>query len=196
MSSIPLPDTRITLSESVPAGSFKLPLASSPPQVQVTNSDHVFKSLPAFCRIAAIIEPVKDSEIKIEVWMPQVGWNERFLAVGNGGWAGSISYEGLAQSLQRGYATASTDTGHSGRRSGALFAYGHPEKLVDFGYRSVHLMTTAAKAIITAFYGNGPRRAYWNGCSTGGKQGLTEAQRFPDDYDGIVEGDPASFGHT
>ena len=107
--------------------------------------------------------------------------------------AGGITYGELADSVQRGYATASTDTGHAGNGSDASFALGHPEKLIDLGYRSVHLMTIRSKAIIAAFYGNRPRLSYWNGCSTGGKQGLTEAQRYPDDYNGIVEGDPASF---
>ena len=152
-----------------------------------------FKKVPEFCCVAAVLRPTKDSEIKIEVWVPSSGWNGKFLAVGNGGWAGSINYGGLTQSLQRGYATASTDTGHTGNGDDASFALGHPEKLIDLGYRSVHLMTVQAKAIIAAFYGNGPRLSYWNGCSTGGKQGLTEAQRYPDDYNGIAEGDPANF---
>ena len=122
--------------------------------------------------------------------MPASGWNGRFQAVGNGGWAGVISYTALGQALRNGSATASTDTGHAGNRG--IFALGHPEKLIDFGYRSEHEMTVEAKAIIKAFYGNGPRTSYWNGCSTGGRQALKEAQRFPKDFDGIVAGAAAN----
>jgi len=190
MASLSLPDTTITLAESVPAGSFIQPPM---PPGRPRQDPEAFKKVPEFCCVAAVLRPTKDSEIKIEVWLPSSGWNGKFLAVGNGGWAGSINYGGLTQSLQRGYATASTDTGHTGNGDDASFALGHPEKLIDLGYRSVHLMTVQAKAIIAAFYGNGPRLSYWNGCSTGGKQGLTEAQRYPDDYNGIAEGDPANF---
>src|SRR5690242_7052528 len=114
---------------------------------------------PASCRVAATLRPSSDSDIKIEVWMPVSGWNGKFQAVGNGGWSGAIVYPSLARALSRGYATASTDTGHSG--GGASFALGHPEKLVDFGYRAVHEMTVKAKAIITAYYGAGPKLSYW-----------------------------------
>jgi feruloyl esterase len=146
--------------------------------------------LPAFCRVAATLKPTADSNIKIEVWMPASGWNGRFQGVGNGGWDGSIAYAGLASALRRGYAAGSTDTGHAGDTGS--FAVGHPEKLVDFGYRAVHAMTVRAKAIAKAFYGDGPRHAYWLGCSSGGRQGLKEAQVYPEDYDGIVAGAPAN----
>jgi feruloyl esterase len=112
-------------------------------------------------------------------------------AVGNGAWAGVISYGPLSAAVRRGYAAASTDTGHGG--GSASFALGHPEKLTDFAYRAVHETTVAAKAIITAFYGNNPRYSYWTGCSTGGRQGLKEAQRFPADFDGIIAGAPANY---
>ena len=150
----------------------------------------MFRDLPAFCRVAATLAPTSDSDIKIEVWLPLSGWNGRLQAVGNGGWSGSIAYPGLASGIRQGYATASTDTGHSG--SSGEFVQGHPEKLIDFGYRAVHEMTVTAKAIITAFNGSGPKLSYWNGCSSGGKQGLKEAQRYPADYDGIVAGAPAN----
>ena len=122
--------------------------------------------------------------------MPASGWNGKFQAVGNGGWAGTIGYPAMAQALARGYATTSTDTGHS--TPGASFAFGHPEKLIDYAYRSEHEMTVKAKAIINAFYGNAPTRSYFNGCSTGGRQALTEASRFPDDFDGIIAGAAAN----
>jgi feruloyl esterase len=148
--------------------------------------------LPPFCRVAATIAPTTDSEIKIELWMPASGWNGKLEAVGNGGWAGTINYPGLASALRHGYAAASTDTGHASKGDEAAFALGHPEKLVDFAWRAVHEMTVDAKAIVTAFYGSAPKRSYWNGCSSGGRQGLVEAQRFPDDFDGIVAGAPAN----
>ena len=138
LSSLALPGTTISLTQSVAAGAFE------------TN-----KNLPAFCRVAATLTPTSDSDIKIEVWMPVSGWNGKFQAVGNGGWAGSISYPAMSEALRRGYATSSTDTGHSG--GSGRFALGHPEKLIDYAYRSEHEMTVKAKAIIAAYYGEGPK---------------------------------------
>ncbi|PYR26125.1 MAG: tannase/feruloyl esterase family alpha/beta hydrolase, partial [Acidobacteria bacterium] len=189
-----LPNTTITLSQSVAVGAFSLPATGQ----GAAAPNPTFKELPAFCRVAATLKPSSDSDIKIEVWMPQANWNNKFQAVGNGGWPGSITYtvgsdgveRGMAQALKRGYATASTDTGHVGES--ASFALAHPEKLIDFGHRAVHEMTVKAKAIITAFYGTNSRYSYWNGCSTGGRQALMEAQRFPLDYDGIIAGAPAN----
>ena len=163
-----LPDTTITAVEFLPAG-----------------------ALPARCRVAAIIKPTSDSEIRVEVWLPAADWNGKFQAVGNGGWSGAINTGGMIQAVGQGYATASTDTGHQGGRG--AFALGHPEKLTDFAYRAVHEMTVKSKALITAYYGSAPRHSYWNGCSSGGKQGLKEAQRYPGDYDGIIAGAPANY---
>lgn len=183
LSSLTLPNTSMTLAQTVPAEGFTLPTtgAATVPE---------FSNLPAFCRVAATLTPSSDSDIKIEVWLPASGWNGKLLAVGNGGWAGAISYGQLALALQEGYATASTDTGHTG--GNALFAIGHPEKVVDFAYRAVHEMAVKSKAIVTAFYDRGPRLSYWTGCSTGGRQGLMEAQRYPEDFDGIIAGAPAN----
>jgi feruloyl esterase len=149
-----------------------------------------YKDLPPFCRVSATLKPSSDSDIKIELWMPSTGWNQKYEAVGNGGWAGVISYSAMADALRDGYATSSTDTGHVG--GSGSFALGHPEKLADFGWRSQHEMTLKSKAIIAAYYGSGAKLSYWNGCSTGGRQGLKEAQRFPADYDGIIAGAPAN----
>ena len=148
-----------------------------------------FTNLPALCRVEATLKPSADSDIKIEVWLPVDTWNGRLQAVGNRGWGGSIMLPALANAVANGYAAVSTDTGHAG--GGARFALGHPEKLVDAGYRAVHEATGAAKALVEAYYGRAPRFSYWNGCSLGGRQGLTEAQRYPADYDGIVVGDAA-----
>jgi feruloyl esterase len=152
------------------------------------------RNLPPFCRVSGEIRPTPDSRIAFEVWMPLENWNGKFAAVGNGGWAGIISYPALAEELQRGYATVSTNTGHPAEPGldMAKFAFGHPERLADFGWRSVHEMTVKGKAITQAFYGRPARYAYFIGCSTGGKQGLTAAQRFPADYDGIVATAPAN----
>ncbi len=187
LAGLKLPDTTITMAQSVAAGALTSPPM---PNGRATNPA-MFRSLPAFCRVAATLAPAKDSDIKIEVWMPASGWNGKFQAVGNGGWSGAINPGALAAALHRGYAAAGTDTGHSGGR--AEFALGHPEKLIDFSYRSEHEMVVKAKAIIAAYYGNGPKYSYWNGCSSGGRQGLTEAQRYPNDFDGIIAGAPAIY---
>jgi len=183
LSSLTLPDTTMTSVNTVPAGGFTLPAPTR------AAAGQGFSNLPGFCRIAATLKPSSDSDIKIEVWMPVAGWNGKFEAVGNGGWAGSISYDAMGEALRRGYATGSTDTGHSG--GSGSFALGHPEKLIDYAYRSEHEMTVKAKAIIAAYYGEGPKLSYWNGCSVGGRQGLKEAQRYPEDFNGIIAGAPA-----
>jgi feruloyl esterase len=189
LSALSLPATTINKAEAVAAGAFTLP-DLNPGQLNAGQLA-AFKQLPAFCRVAATIRPNSDSEIKIEVWMPAAGWNGKFMGVGNGGWSGAIVYPALATALGRGYAAASTNTGHDG--GDASFVPGHPEKLVDFAYRAVHEMTVKAKALTEAYYGKAPARAYWNGCSSGGKQGLKEGQKFPRDYDGIVAGAPANY---
>jgi len=141
--------------------------------------------------VAAVLKPSSDSQIEVEVWLPSENWNGKFEAVGNGGWAGAVSFAAMASALQEGYATASTDTGHKG--GNAAFAIGHPEKVIDFAYRAVHEMTVTSQSLIAAFYDRAPRLSYWNGCSTGGRQGLMEAQRYPADFDGIIAGAPANY---
>jgi len=138
-----------------------------------------------------VLTPSPDSHIEMEVWLPAAGWNGKFQAVGNGGWAGTISYPAMAAALSEGYATSSNDTGHKG--GNALFAIGHPEKLVDFAHRAVHEMTVQSKSIIASYYGRAPRLSYWNGCSTGGRQGLMSAQKYPEDFDAILAGAPANY---
>ena len=169
------------------------------PNVTITAAEAVAAApaVPAHCRIAAVLTPSADSHIEIEVWLPASvqgsgaagsGWNGKLQVVGNGGWAGVISTPAMSQALREGYATASTDTGHQG--GSGSFAVGHPEKLVDFGYRSMHELTLTAKALVTKFYQRPARLSYYNGCSTGGRQGMMEAQRYPDDFDAIVAGAP------
>jgi tannase/feruloyl esterase len=180
LASFKLPDATITSANTVAAGAFRLPIpggSAAAPQ---------FSTLPAFCRVAATLTPSNDSDIKIEVWLPISGWNGKFQAVGNGGFAGVISYAALAAALRDGYATTSTDTGHQGNT--AAFALGHPEKVIDFADRAIHDMTVQAKAIVNAYYGSAPSLSFWNGCSQGGRQGITEAAKYPSDFDGIVAG--------
>src|SRR5207245_7397403 len=142
------------------------------------------------CLRGATLTTRTKADIKIEGWLPAKAWNGKFQAVGNGGWAGTISYGALASALQEGYATASTDTGHVG--GNASFAIGHPEKFIDFAYRAVHEMAVKSKAIIAAFYDRAPRFSYWTGRSTGGRQAQMEAQRYPDDFDRFIAGAPAN----
>ena len=183
--SLRLSDTTITLARLVPAGEFSRLAATGP-----SAAEQAFSNPVAFCRVAATLTPSPDSDIKVEVWLPAAGWNGKFQAVGNGGWGGWLSYPAMSQALANGYATSSTDTGHAG--DSGTFAFGHPEKLIDYAYRSEHEMTVKAKAIIAAFYGSDPKRSYWNGCSTGGRQAIMEAERFPDDFDGIIAGAAAN----
>jgi feruloyl esterase len=134
----------------------------------------------------ATLKPTNDSDIRIEVWLPESDWTGRFQAVGNGGWAGTIRYESLAAAVAAGQAGAGTDTGHAGNT--VDFLLGHPEKVIDFGYRSIHEMTVQAKTIINAYYGVPAQFSYYNGCSTGGRQGLAAAQKYPEDFNGIIAG--------
>jgi feruloyl esterase len=180
LKSLSLPNTAIQFAESAAATTMLGP------------GGFLVKT-PAFCRVGGIIRPVSDSEIHFEVWLPETGWNGKFRGAGNGGFAGSINYSDMAAALRDGYATASTDTGHRANGIDADWALGHPEKIKDFGYRAIHEMTVKAKGVIQAFYGDAPRRSYFASCSNGGRQALMEAQRFPEDYDGILAGAPANY---
>ena len=163
------------------------------PDAFIVDDSHPIPKLPAFCRVAATLTPTPDSNIHIEVWMPTLDWNGKYEGTGTGGYAGRINYNSLAGGLRRGYAVANTDMGTSvPAKANADLLVGHPERWIDWGWRSTHEMTIAAKLIVQAFYGREPERAYFDGCSTGGEQALMEAQRFPDDYDGILAGAPAN----
>jgi feruloyl esterase len=174
-----LPATTIASAQAVAAGPFAF--AQGPPA-----------DMPAFCRVAGSIKPSADSDIRFEVWLPASGWNGRFKGTGNGGFAGDMNLRSMARAVAMGYATAATDTGHQAQGTDASWALGHPEKVVDYGYRAIHEMTVAGKAIAAAFYGRPVQRAYFHSCSNGGRQALMEAQRFPEDYDGIIAGAPAN----
>src|SRR5437870_8856433 len=177
LATLVMPDTTITLAESHAAGPFTPPGSSTSLQS------------PAFGRVAGFVKPA----VRFEVWMPTANWSGKFQGVGNGGLAGTISYGAMATALNRNNATASTDTGHQVTNPDGIGALGHPELIVDFAYRATHEMTLKGKAITQAFYGTSPRLSYFVGCSKGGQQALMEAQRFPDDYNGIIGGDPANL---
>ncbi len=163
----------------------------------VTPLNQTLLNLPAFCRVQGLSRPTADSSIYFEVWLPMDSWNGKFLSSGEGGFVGQLNYTrngldgGLDELLRRGYATASTDTGHSSREP--FWAVGHPERIVDYLYRAKHLVTVAAKGLVQAYYGRPASRSYLNSCSNGGRQALMEVQRFPEDYDGVVVGAPWNF---
>ena len=183
-----LPAANIVSAQVIAAGAFAPP--GSAPKGQTPNPQ--FAGLPAFCRVVVLAAPTADSAIPIEVWMPVSGWNGRFRGQGNGGFAGSINYSVLAAAISQSYASAATNTGHAGSAVDATWALGHPEKVIDFGYRAIHEMTLKSKAIIQAYYASPLKHSYFAACSDGGREALMEAQRFPADYDGIAAGAPAN----
>ena len=180
LSQLGSPTVSITVARVVDGGNLAL-----------DGNANALQNLPPFCRVTADLKPTPDSDIHIEVWLPAAQWNGKFLAVGSGGWGGSISYGEMADALRRGYATSATDDGHAG--PSASFIVGHPEKFIDFAYRAEHEMTVEAKTLIRVFYGKDPRYSYWNGCSGGGREGLLQASRYPDEFDGVIAGDPANI---
>lgn len=179
LASAALPDAKIVSSESISAGPFSpgQPLPPSP--------------VPGFCRVKATLKPSPDSDIQVEVWLPD-DWNGKYLAIGIGGWGGVLPYGDMEDALRRGYATSGTDTGHRGGPVQGEFALGHPEKVKDFAWRAVHEMTLQSKNLVSAYYGKPSHRSYFTGCSAGGRQSLTEVQKFPSDFDGVIAGAAAS----
>jgi feruloyl esterase len=186
LQSVPLQGARITSAASVAAGPFVAPRGPGP----AGAANRAPEPIPAHCRVTLVLEPTADSNINVELWLPAENWNGKFLAVGNGGWAGAIQgYTDMQAALRRGYATAGTDTGHSAADGPAgMFALGHPEKIVDFAYRAVHDMTVKSKRIIDVYYSRPLDYSYFKGCSTGGRQAVMAAQRYPGDFDGIIAG--------
>jgi len=187
LTTLAVPHGTVTLAQSVAPGGFTPPSgrAGGPP-----GGVSPFATLTAFCRVALSLKPAPRSDIKAEVWLPSSGWNGKLQVVGNGGFAGTISYAAMATALAAGYAAASTDTGHTGPSSNT---FANEDVLIDFAHRAIHETAVAAKSTVSGFYGNAPRVSYFNGCSTGGRQALTAAQRYAEDFDGIVAGAPASY---
>jgi hypothetical protein len=189
LAGLKLADTMITSAKTVAAGAFTMPADAPPSHIGPTS----FKRLPDFCRVEGVIQPSSDSHIEFEVWLPSSGWNGKFQGVGNGGFAGSINYSGLADSVMSGYASSSTDTGHEAGDVDGQWALGHPEKIMDYGYRAIHETAEKSKVIVRAFYGESAKHSYFASCSNGGRQALMEAQRYPADYDGLIAGAPSAF---
>ena len=207
---VQLQQITITSAEDNTTGTFTVP-NSNPPAILI--------GLPAFCRVTATLTPMSDSSIHIEVWLPETTWNSRFLGTGGGGFQGVIAYRELATGIRKGFAAANSDLGTGSSGCNPLYCgsagnmgnplaialgdpstpstglFGHPERINDFGYRAIHLMTFWGKEIVRSFYQQNAQTAYFDGCSTGGQNALMEAQRFPGDYNGILAGD-AAFNRT
>ena len=175
-----LPRITIRSATVVQAGPFRLPSA---------RPDATPFNVPEFCRVVAVVRP----ELDFEIWLPEK-WNRKYQAVGNGGLAGTFPFNAMVDPLERGYAISSTNTGHVNANGGdATWALGHMDRVINYGQRGVHEMALASKAIIQVYYGRTPTHSYFNGCSYGGKQALTEVQKYPDDFDGVIAGDPATW---
>ena len=179
LGSLSLPYTTITSAQPVAAGAFVPPGATGAAAAQ----NAAFKSLPNFCRVTATVKPSSDSDIRMEVWMPVTGWNGNFQGNGSGGMGGAIPYGDMAKTMHAGFATAGSDTGHQGD---SRYALEHPERVIDYGYRAGHEMTVKAKAIIQAYYGNGPKLSFLDGCGGSAQMAEAEMRRYPADYDGIA----------
>ena len=183
-------DTTIISAQAVPAG-------------DLTTEDKVTrKNMPAFCRVVASVKDAPDSDVRVELWMPSEGWKGVFHVNGNGGYAGVLAYNygAMEAAIKRGYASAETDLGMAPAtplNGDALV--GHPDKWKDWGMLGTHEAAVAGKQIAKAFYGADAKRSYYTGCSTGGQQGLIEAEYFPEDFDGILAGAPVvsrTWGHA
>lgn len=181
-----LPDTRITLAQAIrPNPTYSVPGTERPQRGPVTVN------VP-FCRVAGTVTPA----VQFEVWLPLDGWNGRFVGLGIGGFSGAIAYDQLAQMVAGGYAVGSTDNGHQG--SDPRFALKpdgtfNEQTVGDWAHRAMNEMTVKSKQVVAAFYGKGAHHSYFTGCSSGGHQALTQAQRYPDNYDGILAGATANF---
>src|ERR1700674_2253832 len=213
-----LPDATVASIQLIPAGPFAAPMGTLTPVIPAPpgsapagrggrgaagqakgpaaggRAPQPPLPVPAYCRVLMVQTPSSDSLIDTAVFLPTENWNGKLQVAGNGGWAGSISYPQMAAALREGYAAASNDTGHRAQDvgGGGMFALGHPDKITDFAYRAMHETVVKAKLITVAFYGRGPKYSYYNGCSTGGRQGLIEITRFPEDFDAASVGAPAN----
>ena len=176
-----LPDVTITAANVQSGGSFK------------TDLGQTLTGLPPFCRVTGFATPTPQSRIGFEVWLPESGWSGRYVQVGNGGLAGIIFHPLLAQMLERGHAATSTDNGHQGNPFDGSWAIGAPERVRDFAERAVHVTTGIGKRITAQYYGSKAKHSYFFGCSEGGREALIAAQRYPEDFDGIVAGAPANY---
>jgi feruloyl esterase len=183
LNQVKLTDATILSAEIVPAGD-----ASTEWLKQAIHQPY-----PAYCMVKVEATPSTDSKIGLEVWMPLSAWSGDYVQLGNGGLAGSINHTPMYAQIASGHAVAATDDGHTGAGTDGSWAIGHPEKRIDFGYRAVHVTSVVSKRIVSEFYGRSARFDYFNGCSSGGREALMEAQRYPEDFKGILVGAP---GHA
>ncbi|MDX3904526.1 MAG: tannase/feruloyl esterase family alpha/beta hydrolase [Pigmentiphaga sp.] len=171
---------RITGVSSIPAGTYR-----------PADSRQDLDGLPAFCRIDAVATPTASSQINFQLWVPEgAAWNGKLVATGNGGYSPALSYGDMAYAMRQGYAVLGGDTGH--QTEDMLWGVNNPEKIIDWGTRSINAITTSGKQLLTELRGTAASRAYFLGCSTGGHQGFAEAQRYPEDFDGIIAGAPGN----
>ena len=182
LQSAPIVMVTVGSAELVPRSRFTLPDQS--------NAGTAAIELPEYCRVTALAKPTPESAIEIEVWMPTTDWNGKLLGTGNANFCGGVNPLQMALGLREHYATVGTDRGHKG--CGPEPSLARPDQLADFGFRAVHLMTTTAKTLTSIYYGRPPAHAYFVGHSSGGGEALMEAQRYPEDYDGIVAGAPGN----
>jgi feruloyl esterase len=180
LTSLMLPEARVAAAQHHPAGRFTPTVGAA------------FDVARAFCRVELVAQPTPSSEIRIEVWLPDAAqWNGQFWGLGNGSLAGQIPHRSLGVRVAAGNAAVATDTGHQADPSDARWALGQPEKVADYGHRATHLAAVHGKAVAAAYFDRKPSHAYFNAYSNGGRQALMLAQRYPDDYDGIMAGAPA-----
>jgi feruloyl esterase len=177
-----LDQASVVSATSIPAGTYT-PAGSG----ALTN-------LPAFCRVQAKATPTSDSLINFELWVPAgSAWNGKMVTTGNGGYSPALSYRDMAYAMRQGYAVVGGDTGHQSADPNEMFwGVGHPEKIADWGSRSIHAITVPAKKLITELSARSASKAYYYGCSTGGHQGYAEMQRYPEDFDGVIAGAPGN----
>jgi feruloyl esterase len=183
LTALALTDAKVATAQPVTGGVFTEDTA-------VGRTGRSYKGLPAFCRVRGVATPTPASEIEFEVWLPQKDWTHRLHMVGNGAYSSNIYYAQMVSRLRAADVAVATNTGHKG--SDLSFAIGHPERIVDFAQRAVHESVVAAKAIAQEYYGTPASHSYFSGCSTGGYQALSEVQRYPEDFNGVIAGAPGN----
>ncbi len=183
LAAVSLTGASLTGAEPVAAGSY------TPP-----GSSNAITNLPAFCRITAQARPTDASLINFEVWVPEgSAWNGKMVVTGNGGYSPALSRGDMAYAVRQGYAAVGGDTGHQSVDPNEMFwGVNQPEKIRDWGSRSIHAITAPSRTVIEGLAAKAPTRAYYYGCSTGGHQAYAELQRYPDDFDGVIAGAPGN----
>lgn len=157
------------------------------------GSNNAIQNLAAFCQVKGQARPTSDSLVNFELWVPKEGWNGKLVTTGNGGYSPALSYNDMAYAMRQGYAVLGGDTGHQSTDPNEMFwGVGHPEKIRDWGTRSINAITVPGKAVLAHLRGEGARKAYYYGCSTGGHQGYAEVQNYPADFDGVIAGAPGN----